>query len=450
MSDRINLEDWLDSKKEEWVYTNEIKRHKLKEQGYATGTNAGDTPAGPPMGDPNAPGTPPPGGDPNVANPADEMGGPPQQEEEPDFSSDPQHPDMPEEKKHLDFEQWKKEFLTLAIKGDIQEMKDAILTVRDRNLDSYQRKFVEDNLQIIFLREHSNIDKASKEVKKSIKDNLDQNNPGTSVANYMVDVLDTMPLLNNVYIKLGGFYGLKADLHRKFIAALTGSIQVGSGGSVEDLIYNEKDFSIRISTRFNARFGDVYIGNWNLRTDDPERYLKPPELQRLEDGSPEEKDVLRRRVVMESIAETFKTRAFIINVVATDGTTYTVGWDIATALKAAYTDGKLVVRTNRDDGTEAMIDDDGAIISFVEMRIMYVKDTGEMDEDGKPYKKEIDFMVRRGGQLMLTATLQTIKEAASSFPGIVIRETPYQGNPSDLRVLQRCVPSVPDMIMKQC
>ena len=283
-----------------------------------------------------------------------------------------------------------------------------------------------------------------------IKEDLDHNNPGVTIANHMVEVLETQPLLNNVYIKLTGLYSMKADLHRKFIAALTGSLQVSGGGAVEDLIYNEKDFSIRISTRFNNRFGDVYIGNWSLRKDDAKRYLKPPELQRLEEGSPEEKDVLRRRVVMESIAETYKTRAFIINVTHTDGTSYTVGWDIASSLKSAYTDGKLVVRTKQDDGSEAMIDNDGAIISFVDLKIMFAKDTTEKDEAGKPYKKELEFIARRQGQLFLTASLHTLKEAAGSFPGIVVREIPYQGNPSDLKVLNRCVPNAAEILMRQC
>lgn len=437
---RINLEDWLDK--------------ILSEEGaYATGTGPGDQAGGLPT-DPysptgaNAPGASP-GGDPNVANmPPDQMDTHPGEED--DYSSDPQYPDMPEEKKHLDFEQWKKEFFNSSIKGDVQEMKSMIMDVRDRNLDAYQRKFVEDNLQIIFLREQSNIDKASKEIKKLIKEDLDHNNPGTSVANHIVEVMGTEPMLNNVYIKLTGLYNMKSDMHRKFIASLTGSVQVGSGASTEDLIYNEKEFSIRMSTRFNSRFGDVYIGDWSLRTDDPQRYLKPPELQRLEDGSPEEKDVLRRRVVMESIAETFKTRAFIVNIADTDGTVYTMGWDIATSLKAAYTDGRLVVRTKQDDGSEAMIDDDGAIISFVDLKVMYVKETGETGEDGKPIKKELEFMNRRQGRLFLTATMQVIKEAASSFPGVVIRETPYTGNPSDLKVLQRCVPSASEILMRQC
>jgi hypothetical protein len=441
MTDRINLEDWLEQA---------TPKKKITEQeGYGTGTGPGDPAMGSSMGNPLDPSSmAAPGTDPNVANmPPDEMGTQPGEQ---DFSTDPQHPDMPEEKKHLDFEMWKKQFMESSVKGDVQEMKSLIMDVRDRNLDDYQRKFVEDNLNVIFLREHSNIEKASKEIKKLIKDDLDHNNPGTSVANHIVEVLQTQPLLNNVYIKLTGLYSMKADQHRKFVAALTGSVQVGGGGSTEDLIYNEKDFSIRISTRFNSRFGDVYIGNWNLRTDDPQRYLKPPELQRLEEGSPEEKDALRKRIVVESICETFKTRAFIINVTGHDGTVYTVGWDIATSLKSAYTDGKLVAKMKQGDGSEAMIDEDGEIISFADIKIMYMKDSGELDEDGKPYRREHEFMVNRNGQLYLTATMQIIKESASSFPGVVIRETPYTGNPSDLKVLQRCVPNSPEILLRQC
>jgi hypothetical protein len=435
MTNRINLEDWL-----------------AEAGNYASGTNTSDTATGPPTSDPYQPGQPTspsasPGGDPNVANQPNKMDEP---SEEPDYSADPQFPDMPEDKKHLDFEQWKKEFIKLSIKGDVQEMKDSILDVRNRDLESYQNKFVMDNLQILFLREQSNVDKASKEIKKMIREDLDHNNPGVTVVNHLTEVLQTQPLLNNTFIKLTGLGSMKGDLHRKFIAALTGSIQVSGGGDQPDIIYNEKDFSIKISTRFNARFGDVHIGAWSLSTDDPKRYLKPPELQRLEDGSPEEKDVLRRRVVMESIAKLYEERAFVINVVNTDGTIYNVGWDISTSLKSAYTDGRLVVRTKKDDGSEAMIDDDGKITSFVDLKIMYTKDTGEVDEDGKAVKRESEFIVRRQGHLFLNATLKIIKECASSFPGIVIREMPYQGNPSDLKVLQRCVPTATEILMKQC
>lgn len=418
----------------------------------------------PPMAGPGMPemGAPPgaapaapPGGDPNVTNPApDEMGGEPEQkdpnEDQPDISGDPQAPDMPEEMDDQDFERWKDTFFKESVKGDVNKLIDMISQVRDLDLEPYPRKFVEDNLQILFLRQYANIERAAKEIRKLVKEELDQNSPAVSVVNHITNTLQTMPELNNIFIKLKGLLGMKGDLHRKFMAALIGGVQVGSGANNEDVIYNDKDFSIRISTRFNDKWGRTEIGKWSLKEDDPERYLTEPEQRRLEEGSPEEKEVLRKRIVMESVAETFRKRAFIINVTNKDGTIYTLGWDLSTSLRAAYTDGKLVVRTMQSENSEAMIDDEGAIIPFVDLKIKFVKETGEVDEDGKPDKEEHDFLERIDGIMFLTAQQNILQEAATSFQGIVWKETPYTGNPSDLRKLQRCVPNAPEILTRSC
>lgn len=432
----INLVDWL-----------------MSEVGTGTDSQTG-IPGGPPTSQPTMGGNPPQQGgpDPSVANQTQEMTPEQPKQQIPDVASDPQVPDMPEDRGEddQDFEAWKKNFIVESIKGDVEVLKHEIMKVRDRELYEYHRKFVEDNLQIVFLREHSNIDKASKEIRKLLKEELDHNNPGTTVVNHMAAVLQEQPLLNSCFIKMTGLFSTKGDVHRKFIASLIGAVQVGSGAYNEDLIYNEKEYSIRISTRFNSRFGEVHLGQWCLKQDDPERYLKAPELKRLDDGSPEEKDVLRRRVVMESIAEAFKTRAFVINVVGTDGTIYTLGWDLATSLKSAYTEGKLVVRTKDDDSAEAMIADDGSIVPYMDLKIMYVQSTGEQDENGKPETREVEFISRKYGQLFLSAPLPVIKEASSAFNGMSFKEMPWQGNPTDLRTLSRCVPSTSEILLRQC
>jgi len=259
-----------------------------------------------------------------------------------------------------------------------------------------------------------------------------------------------MPELNNVFIKIKGLLGAKGDMHRKYVASLIGAAQVGNGGNTEDIIYNEKDYSIRISTRFNDKWGRVEIGKWALKEEDPTSYLTDPEMKRLEDGSPEERDVLRRRIVMESIADNFKKRAFIIHVVGNDGTIYMVGWDIGSSLRNAYTEGKLVVKTILSQNSEALINDQGQIVPAVDLKVIFVKETGELDKDGKPIKEEHDFLERIDGILYLTANQQIIKEASSSFSGISWQETPYNGNPNDLKVLMRCIPNAPEMLMRQC
>lgn len=369
---------------------------------------------------------------------------------EEDISNDPQFPDMPEEQEQDDFEIWKIKFVKESIKGDPNALTQKILSVRERELEPSQRKFVEDNLDICFLRQNANVLQVSNEVRKKIKQDFDRTNPATVLIRHITDTLTQSPLLNEVYLKLMGLGGAKGDQHRKFIASLLGAVQVGSGGVNEDLVFEEKDYSIRISTRFNARWGDINVGRWFLKEDDPERYLKDVEIDRLEGGSPEEKDVLRRRVVIESIAETYRERAFVINVVAQDGTVYHLGWDIGTSLKAAYLDGKLVVRTADNDSKEAFIDEEGSVIRVPNMNIYYVKESAELSSDGKPEIEELEFIAHRDGVLYLVAQLDLIKEASTTLQGITFKETLWQGNPTDVLKIMRCVPSSPEMLLRQC
>jgi hypothetical protein len=157
---------------------------------------------------------------------------------------EPKSPDMPKSKDTSDFSSWKNKFFKESIKNDPNTLLQMVTSIRDGELSSYQKKFVEDNLQIVFLRQNANINKASGEMRRKIRDDLDMANPSTSLTNHFSSVLSTMPELINTFIRISGLGSNKADLHRKYIASLIGAIQVGSGAQQEDIIYNEKTFSI--------------------------------------------------------------------------------------------------------------------------------------------------------------------------------------------------------------
>ncbi len=404
-----------------------------------------DMPAGgPPKSQPGGP------GDPMGTN----MGNPNQmsvdQPQPNNLENDPPYPDMPQEKEEDDFEIWKVKYFKESIKGDPNKLIDMILKIRDRELEESQSKFVEDNLDVNFLRQNATVFNASKEIRNLIKKDFDRTNPGESVLTHITSVLDKYPQMNEVYIKCSGLSGGKGSYHRAFIAALIGAVQVGSGASNEDLIFEEVDYSIRISTRFHSKWGNVNIGSWSLKEDDPERYLKEAEVERLDGGSPEEKDVLRRRVMMESIAEQFLKRAFIINVVGADGTVQHLSLDLGNCLKSAFLDGKLVVRTKDDDNRSAFIDEEGTVIPIPKTSIYYIKEAGEVDSKGNPEIEEIEFMQVKEGMLFLTAQLDLIKEASISLQGMVYKETPWTGNPSDINRVRRCIPSGPEILLRSC
>lgn len=405
--------------------------------------------AGPPTGQPGGP------SDPMGQNPPapPSQGGPdgiPGGDQNPE-QDDPQYPDMPEgDAEDQDFENWKIAFVKESIKGNPNDLVQLILKIRDKELDPYPRKFVEDNIDICFMRQHQDFLIPSKKIRDLIKKQLDRNAPATTVVNHITQVIDETPLLTNMYIKLLGMGGGKQDNHRKFIASLLGAVQVGSGADNEDLVFEETAYSIRISTRFNSEWGNVQLGSWTMKESDPEKFLKSPELKRLDGGSPEEKDVLRRRVVMESIASMFAERAFVINSVSQEGTIYHLGLDLGNCLRSAFVDGKLVVRTRNSDILQAFINEDGSIVSVPDMSIYYVKESQGYDEKGKPELEEFEFIAHRNGMLFLKATTDLIKEASTSLQGIVFKETPWQGNPSDLLKLTRCSPRTAEFFLKDC
>lgn len=368
------------------------------------------------------------------------------------IEEDPVYPDMPQDKEEIDdFETWKSEYFKESTKGDSNKLLSLISPMREKDvLEPYQRKFVEDNWNIQTLRLNANVLQASKSIRKNIKQELDKNNPATSVVNHIVRVIDTMPHLNETFIKMMGYSGQKGELHRKFLASLLGAVQVSSSPDRENIILNDPEYSVKIPTRLNSEWGDIALGSWNLKEDDPERYLSEPELKRLSEGSPEEKDVLRRRIVIESIAKQFEEQAFIINVVNEEGTIQYLAWDLSNALRGAYTEGKIVVKNQKSENSEAMIDSEGAIIPIVDLKLYFVKETGGQTSEGLPEIEEMEFMEKRNGMLFLTAGLSTIKDAAESLQGTDFKEVPYQGNPSDLKSIRRCVYSAHDMLMRQC
>lgn len=373
------------------------------------------------------------------------------QEQPEDISQDPESPDMPDEDDiEEDFEVWKSNYFKDSIKGDAEKLSELISPWREKELEPYQRRFVEDNWNIQLLRMNSNVSEASKQIRKMIKDQLDKNNPATSMTNHIVNTLESVQGLKDAYIRMMGYGGNKGELHRKFLAAITGSVQVSSSPDKENIIFNEREYSVKMCTRLNSEWGEVAIGSWSLREDDPERYLSEPELKRMSEGSPQERDVLRRRVVIESIADHFDEMSFMINVVGEDGMIYHLGWNMSNALRGAYAEGRLVVKTVKSENSEAMISDDGNIVPMIDLKVYYVRPSADIDMGSDDEEEEVEFMERRNGMLFLTAGLPTIKEAAESMQGTEFKEISYSGNPSDLKVLKRCVYSAHDLLMRRC
>ena len=384
----------------------------------------------------------------------------PQQQNPPpedDVTQDPELPDFDdqqeeeESKKKMSFEEWKHKFLHLSTKSDVGEMLDMIGKIRERpNLEPHNRKFVEDNLQILLYRQEDSVRAATKKIRQLIKEDLDRTNPGTVLMQHIMTVLGEDQSLFQNFIKFSGLFSLKADLHRKFICALLGAVQVGGGGTRPDILYVGPDYTIGISTRCATQFEEINLGKWYLKVNDPEKYLTESELDDLHDGSPDLKQALRRKVQMESIADKFEERAFLVHVIQMDGTVFGLGWDLGDSLTASYKDGKTIIRAKKSEEKNAMITSDGKVVPLENAEILYVRESGETDDNGKPEMIEVPFIEQKDGNLYLSTELKTLQNAASTLTGMFFKEFPYNGNPSEVPAIRNCVPSVSEMINKKC
>ena len=86
---------------------------------------------------------------------------------------------------------------------------------------------------------------------------------------------------------------------------------------------------------------------------------------------------------------------------------------------------------------------------MIDLSINYVKESENQSELDENFE-EIQFITKRNGTLFFSATFDILKESTSSIQGLLLKEIPYQGNPSDLKNIKRCVYSAHDMIMRQC
>ncbi len=422
---------------------------KLK---HFTWYNEAQAIAAPPTTDPTAP---PPTDAESPQSPSVPPEGPPDdqqpsQEDQPDdVTSDPQAPDMPEEGGNADFVQWKKDFFNLSIIGDIDKLIESIKPMRELApdaLEASQKRFISDNWDVLLIRQDANFAKASKEIRKNIKTSIDQQNPAVSIIQMISQTLAETPMLQEMLVKLIGFGGAKSDIHRKFIAALTGSVVVGGGGSKEDIIFTDSEYSVNISTRFASDFGEINLGKWNLIATDVDR-LTDPEQTRLQEGSPEERKALLHRVILESLSDKFEKRAFIMHVVDSHGTAFAVGWDLGDSVLAAYKAGTLIVKTDSDSSENTVqVGKDNTLIPLANIGLFTSVPDGEQDDSGNPSEQEEAFIENRNGILYLTANIDTMNKVGPNLSGMNFSNVPFNG---DLKSLMRSVPATIEMISRR-
>ncbi len=426
----------------------------------------------------------------------------PGQEKMPGINSpeqDFEYKDTEDLESSIDFETEKIDYMNLAINQKHDEMMDKLLEMRDiNNLSPGQYKFIEDNISILSLSRDVDFADAQKKIYKKIKskfeeliqsseqeqeqdvnqfsnynpgwnlkriklneekisEEISKNISGIEIYSILSEEIERYPSIVNTMLKFPSFYAMKSDLYRKTIAALINGIQIGSGGTLEDIFIPilKEGIGIKICTRCYTEFSNIQIGKWILQFNDPENYLSDSELEKLHTtGSPEEKEVLRKRVVIESISETFKDKIYMILISdPKDGSRHEIGFNFSDLIIDGWKNGYISVDFKANVGKgEAGVKVDGEMIDLQDISIAYVKeDPSNLDEEGLPSKKNIELIKLINGYLYVVI----LEDDFSSFvnvsqSGIFYSKKYFDTGPEELKKIQRCIPDIKEIILKQC
>lgn len=337
----------------------------------------------------------------------------------------------------LDFDDFREEYIDLSVNAKPDDLLDKLDDLQGIiDLGPKEKKFVSDNLHILLLMKEQEIYEASRKL-HHIEDPLD-------LIGQLSDVLNRAETLRDVILKLPSFFGMKPDLYRKFFAALIGGVQIGGGGTVEDVVLSPtKGQRLLFSTRFYTLFGSIHLVPWSLGSEDADLYLRDAERERMEKGSPEEKKILLKRVFLQSISQTLEGRVFVICVVnrATGKRT-----DIAIRLDQFLTDGyeRGILQVDIEEDPDVLV----------------ILPTGEETQVGKlvvrfvnpdePNSEAIRFLELKQSMIHLVADEGVIEDAINSIGAGYFSRNEYEGTPEELETTQKCVPTLQEMLLKRC
>lgn len=280
---------------------------------------------------------------------------------------------------------------------------------------------------------------------------------GTELFSIISSEIEQYTTVTESIIKLSSFYSMKADLFRKIIASITNGVQIGSGGRFEDIFIpiSENGVGIKVCTRIYTMFGNIQIGKWNLEFNDPEKYLSDSELEKLNySGSPEEKEVLRKRTVIESVSQKFKDKVYIAMVVdPSNGERHEMSFNFSNILKQGWQDGFISVDFKANVGKgKAGVKVDGTLIDLQDIVISYIKENPDrLDSEGLPVKEHVDFLKLKDGFLYLVIDQENFESLnQKNVDGLFYATKPYDKDERSLKNLQKCIPDIKELLLKQC
>lgn len=336
----------------------------------------------------------------------------------------------------LDFEKFREEYIDETSTGKPEDLLEKLSQLRSvADLGPRGKRFFNDNILILLLMREQEIYEASRRLRK-VRSPLD-------MMAQLSETIDRGQLLREIPIKLSSFFGMKGDLYRKFVAALCGGVQIGNGSLVEDVVVSPtRGQRFLLSTRIYTDFGAIELIPWSLSSGDPNLYLREIERSRLQTGSPEERLVLLKRTILSSITRLVKSRVFMICVCnPSSGGRTDIAIQLDNFLLQGYQKG-IISLDLAPNGDKQGILKTGELVSPAKVQFVY-HPTGE---GAKPAVLIED----SDGILTLISPREVIEDAIGAVGNGMVHKAPFEGPDEELDKIQRCIPTLQEMLLKRC
>lgn len=302
-----------------------------------------------------------------------------------------------------------------------------------------QRNFIEINRSTASLLEETIFLNIQKSIVKSIRED--------TLWETMYDFFDSIPEMNAAIQRLPMLGPDKNNLYRQIGAALTRGVVVPGVQGGEVLFFDKEKEIKRSIFQAYSDWGYMKLGKINIKRDSLKEYLTGDEIQKIEKGSPEEKRVLRNRLVIEAIASQLGGITYSILVIDPDSG----NWDALTFdsewFRSAYEAGQItVIESFEDPDGNLYIDDDYDLVSVNNWGIALLSNEDRAEnQTGERVVVKNPIAVLDGTDFIFTISKENAKKLEMD-----VREFLWkQGDVESLREIQKKIPNAKEKIMKR-
>lgn len=214
-----------------------------------------------------------------------------------------------------------------------------------------QQQFVEANLSSLSLLDETIVD----EIRRKMRKASDVESLFTEIETF----LSSYPEMGEAMMRLSSAGPDKPNLLRQLLAATCAGVVIpgNSGGEVH---LPRKGEPIVLRPACVLDWGYVDLGPVKIVSTSPEEYLSKGELRRLDNGSPDEKRILRSRVFVESLADQLGGVYHLVLSISAAKSKWELAGFQSDVFRDAYDDGTITVleATVGPDGSLG-VDEDG-------------------------------------------------------------------------------------------